>query len=160
MKVPNDRLRPLSILIVDDYPDSASSLAQVLSLEGFPTRVALSGRQALSAAASEPPDVLIFEPRTIGCDWQLARRMAPTSTDRHALLVVLTSDTTAAGRRAAQAAGAGMYLTKPGNPELLVSFLRNFGYVAGEDSSTRREIRPQRCLDGPTCGNNNELAAM
>ena len=160
MKVPNYRLRPLSILVVDDYPDSASSLAQVLSLEGFATRFALSGTQALSAAASEPPDVLIVEPRTIGCDWRLARRMAPTSTDRHTLLVVLTSDTTAAGRRAAQAAGAGMYLTKPGNPELLVSFLRNYDYVAGEGPPTRREIRPQRYLDGPICRNTNGLAAM
>lgn len=133
MKAPLPRTRPLSILIVDDYADAAISLGQLLSMGGFATRTAFSGPQALSAAAAEPPDVLIIEPRTIGCDWELPRRMAKTTADKRLLLVVVTSDATLAGRRAAQAAGVGIYMVKPGDPTLVLGVLREFEWRGRTD---------------------------
>ena len=66
MKRPRAFARPLSVLVVDGYPDAAASLALVLTSEGFAARFALSGEKALAAAAAEPPQVVVVEPRTPG----------------------------------------------------------------------------------------------
>jgi DNA-binding response OmpR family regulator len=125
MMVPKDFDCRLSVLVVDDYPDAAASLVLVLEMEGFAARTAMSGEEALAAAAAEPPDVLILEPRTVGCGWGLPRRMADSIAGRRPLLVVFTTDTTLAGRRAALAAGVGLYVVKPADPALLIGVLRH-----------------------------------
>jgi CheY-like chemotaxis protein len=129
MKRPSTSVRPLSVLVVDGYPDAAASLALVLNIEGFAARAALSGEEALAAVAAEAPEVVVFEPRTPGGGWDLARRLArPVAGDRP-LMVALTTDTTAAGRDAAGTAGVSLYLVKPEKPSVLVRALRRFGRV-------------------------------
>jgi two-component system, OmpR family, response regulator MprA len=149
MKVTDPGTRTLSILVVDDYPDAAANLALVLALEGFAARTALSGAAALSAAAAEPPDVLILEPRTVGCGWEITHRIADLVANRWPLLVVFTTDTTLAGRLATHAARIGIYLVKPGDPALLVGVLRDFERVMGPEMAPA--IRP-------ACGRTMETA--
>jgi CheY-like chemotaxis protein len=55
--------RRLSVLVVDDYPDAAGSLARLLGLLGYRVRVALGVEEALRAAAESPPDVVVMEVR-------------------------------------------------------------------------------------------------
>src|SRR4051812_25453512 len=103
-------LAALSVLVVDGYPDSAASLALLLSVEGITARATLTGGEALAVAADDPPDVVVFEPRTLGCGWGFVGRLAETVAGRRPLLVALTSDATPAARRAAGAAGIDQYL--------------------------------------------------
>jgi DNA-binding response OmpR family regulator len=124
MKRPRTSVRPLSVLVVDGYPDAAASLALVLNCEGFSARAALSGDEALAAVAAEPPEVVIVEPRTPGGGWDLARRLALPVVGERPLVVALTTDTTPAGRDAADTAGVGLYLVKPESPTVLVRALR------------------------------------
>lgn len=159
--VPDPKTRHLSVMVIDDYPDAASSLGDVLALEGFATRTALSGKQAMSAITVEPPDVLIIEPRTVGCGWEFARRVAEMGTATDPLLVVFTSDATPAGRRAAIGAGADLYLVKPGNPALLIDVLREFEQAGREVSLSARKVNgSQRVTEGTIPSSANGQAAM
>ncbi|WP_257458528.1 response regulator [Archangium lipolyticum] len=49
------------VLIVDDEPDIANVLAELLGEEGFDVRVVHDGRQALAAMAEKKPDLLITD---------------------------------------------------------------------------------------------------
>lgn len=121
--VPDPRHRPLSVLVIDDYPDAASSLAMVLAIEGFATRTACSCAEALASLTAERSDVVVLEPRTVGCGWAFAGQMTDPATDQRPLLVAYTTDTSTAGRCAAQAAGVGSYLVKPQDPAVLADLL-------------------------------------
>jgi two-component system OmpR family response regulator len=139
--------RPLSVLVVDDYPDSAASLALVLNFEGFAARAAMSREEAMAAAAAEPPEVVVIEPRTFGGGWDLVRQLTGPVAGSRTFLVVLTSDSTAAGRERADANGVGLYCLKPQDPAYLVRALRTVGAATGG--------RPGRAQDAmPTVGQN------
>jgi DNA-binding response OmpR family regulator len=118
--------RPLFVLVVDGYPDTAASLALILTLEGFAARAAQSVEEALEAAAAGPPDVVVLEPHTPGGGLELVRRLAENVAGERPLLIVLTTDATPAARRAANAAGIDLYLVKPADPAMLVGVLRRF----------------------------------
>jgi CheY-like chemotaxis protein len=130
-------VRPLSVLVVDGYPDAAATLALLLNCEGFSARAALSGEEALAAVAAEPPEVVIVEPRTPGGGWDLARRLALPVVGERPLVVALTTDTTAAGREAADTAGVGLYLVKPESPTVLVRALRGVRSTTAPDGRWR-----------------------
>ncbi len=51
----------LSILIVDDNPFMATSLADVLELKGFTVHTANSGKKALSILQDHPVDLLLTD---------------------------------------------------------------------------------------------------
>src|SRR5688572_22234759 len=106
--------RPLSVLVVDGYPDAAPTMALLLTLEGFAARSAQSGGEALAAAtAADPPDVVVLEPRTPGGGWELAHKLGAKVAGKRPLMVALTTETSPAARRAADAAGIDLYLVKP-----------------------------------------------
>jgi len=68
--------RDACILIVDDDRPQAETLARVLGLEGFPTRLAKSGRQALELMAGEPIDLVLSDLKMPGMDGlELFRRI-------------------------------------------------------------------------------------
>ena len=153
--------RLFSVLVVDDYPDAAASWALVLNFGGFAARAATSGEKALAAAAAEPPDVVVLEPRMPGGGWELARRLAAPIAGKQPVLVALTTDTTPAGRQAAEAAGVGLYRIKPENPADLIDALRQFEQLfrGREKVATRITRRPGRAKHD-SAASRRESAAM
>ena len=53
--------KPVNILIADDEPINLTILTQLLILEGYAVRPALSGELAIESAASKPPDLIILD---------------------------------------------------------------------------------------------------
>jgi len=51
----------LRILVVEDNRDSADSLKALLEALGYRTQVVYDGKEAVRAAASTPPDVIIMD---------------------------------------------------------------------------------------------------
>ena len=51
------------ILIVDDEPDLAAMIADLLADAGYATRTAGDGRAALSEVQADPPDLLLLDVR-------------------------------------------------------------------------------------------------
>jgi len=99
-----------------------------------------------------------------GGGWELARRLAAPIAGKQPVFVALTTDTTAGGRQAAEAAGVGLYLIKPENPVDLIDALRQVerqfrgrGKVATR--ITRLPRQPRRAKPD-SAANRRESAAM
>jgi len=81
---------PLSVLLVDDYPDGADALAMLVESFGHPTRVAYSAREARRAVADGfRPDALIVDVQ-LGkeCGYDLARDLCAALVARPLLVAV------------------------------------------------------------------------
>jgi PAS domain S-box-containing protein len=114
------------ILVADDNPDAADSLAMTLRLLGHEVEVAHDGRQALAIAAIVHPDVALLDigmPEFNGYD--LARQIRAEPWGRHMVLVAVTGWGQEEDRRRAVEAGFDEHLTKPVNPARLVSLIES-----------------------------------
>jgi CheY-like chemotaxis protein len=123
----HDTGRPLSVLVVDDDPDTAGSTAELLALYGHTVRVAAGGDEALRSAAASPPDVVLLDlwmPGMHGCE--LARRLAGRTGGQPPVVVALTGCSTDTDRKCAAAAGVHLYMLKPVDPAVLVGVLARF----------------------------------
>ena len=79
----------LSVLVVDDDPDTAESLTSILHFYGFRCRYALSGPDALNQVADDPPDAIVFDVRMPHMSgWMFARRIADSANPT--LLIAVT----------------------------------------------------------------------
>jgi two-component system, OmpR family, response regulator len=125
MRTQTPSRRPLRVLVVDDDADTAESLAELLTLRGFPARAVTDGESAIRAAASEPPDVIFTDLAMPGMDgFELAHRLRERSAPKRPLLVAVT------GCQPEVVTGAEIYfdlvLTKPVSTATLIGLLRRF----------------------------------
>jgi CheY-like chemotaxis protein len=120
-----------SVLVVDDDPDTADSLATLLYLTGHRARAAHSGIEARRMATAEWPDVVILDLMMPGVDgWELARWLHQPPAHRP-LLIALTGLEGNDARRRAWEAGIDLYLLKPVCLGLLVGVLKRYGQHIG-----------------------------
>jgi DNA-binding response OmpR family regulator len=73
-------MTPKTILIVEDTVDLAETLFDILTLHGHRARIALNGKDAIAAALSEPPDLILLDirlPDMTGYDVFQAIRNSP-----------------------------------------------------------------------------------
>jgi CheY-like chemotaxis protein len=120
---PMAQTRPLSILVVEDNADAASTLADLLALGGHQVRIAHTGQEGIEAAAASPPDVLICDiglPDTTGHEVIKVVRQGPAT---GAFAVALTGYAQPQDEEAALAAGFNAHLAKPPRIERLESLL-------------------------------------
>lgn len=119
--------RPLSVLVIDDSPDTVESLSELLAIAGCTVRGALGGEEGLRLAADEPPDVVLLDimmPGMDGCE--VARRLVSRAAGKPPLLVAVTGCATDRDRARTTAAGFDLHLVKPVDPALLLGLLRRF----------------------------------
>ncbi|MGH8490362.1 MAG: CheR family methyltransferase, partial [Gammaproteobacteria bacterium] len=79
------------ILVVDDNRDSAESLTMLLNLTGYETHTAYDGLDAVEAAATFRPDVILLDiglPKLNG--FEAARKIREQQSDKSLVLVALT----------------------------------------------------------------------
>jgi two-component system phosphate regulon response regulator PhoB len=103
------------ILIVDDEKDLVDTLDYNLTREGFETRVALSGHEALEAARTEPtPDLILLDimlPDIPGTD--VCRQLRQDDRLGRIPVVMLTAKGEEIDRVVGFEIGADDYVTKP-----------------------------------------------
>jgi two-component system CheB/CheR fusion protein len=115
---------PRRILLVEDNPDAARSLAILLRLDGHDVRVAADGPQALAAAAEHPPEVVLCDLGLPGMDgYAVATALRGNPATARVRLVALTGYGQEADRRRSAAAGFDLHLTKPVDPAALQQLL-------------------------------------
>lgn len=77
------------VLIVDDFPDVADSLAELLSFFGHEVRCAYDGGQALTVVTEFEPDVVILDINMPVADgYQVARALRLTYDGRQFLIAM------------------------------------------------------------------------
>lgn len=129
MTPPPEVGRPLSVLIVDDCPDTVSSTAALLLIAGYSVRVAAGGPGALRAVADDPPDAVLIDIRMPGMDgWELARRIRRLPGGERLFLVALTGLGRDEDRMRSDDAWIDLHLVKPVDPAALVGVLEQNGH--------------------------------
>jgi CheY-like chemotaxis protein len=112
-----------NVLVVDDDPDAAQTLAMLLKQWGHEVRVAHDGPAALAEAERNQPDTVLLDIRLPGMDgYQVARRLREQSGLENAQVVAITGydpDDSARTREV----GIDQLLVKPVTPETLQEVL-------------------------------------
>ena len=115
---------PLRLLIVDDNRDSADSLALLLESQGFAVCVAYDGLQAIDAALSFRPDVLIVDLVMPALDgFQVAKKLRAKPEFATAVFVALSGCADQPHFDEASKAEFDEYIVKPPNIKLLLAIL-------------------------------------
>ncbi|MDP2167420.1 MAG: sigma-54 dependent transcriptional regulator [Thermodesulfovibrionales bacterium] len=135
---------PAVVLIVDDEPLQREILKTILDAEGYETRTAGGGLEALRMAKEQHPDIILTDLKMDGMNGiELMEAMpgepfAPT-------VIIMTAHGTISSAVAAVKKGAFDYLTKPLEKDTLILTLRR----AEERVSLRKEnLHLQRELYG------------
>jgi CheY-like chemotaxis protein len=102
------------ILIADDNPDAAESLAQILRSQGHETTIAANGRQAIELAERFRPQIIFMDlgmPQLDGL--QATRQIRAQPWGKSLLVVALTGWGQPVDRKRSREAGMDMHLVKP-----------------------------------------------
>jgi len=114
---PKPRFR---ILVVDDNPDSAMSLAMMLSMMGHETRTAHDGEAAVSTAEEFRPRVVLLDiglPKLNG--YEVAQRIRQQTWGESMFLVAVTGWGQDEDRQRSVDVGMNLHMVKPVEPAAL-----------------------------------------
>jgi PAS domain S-box-containing protein len=114
------------ILVVDDNGDAARSLAKVLKILGHDVQTAHDGLEAVQAAATLRPDLVLLDlgmPRMNG--YEAARHIRQQPWGRGIFIVALTGWGQDDDRRRSHEAGFDRHLVKPIEPAALAALLES-----------------------------------
>jgi CheY-like chemotaxis protein len=103
-----------SILIVDDESQNRRLLEVLLGPEGYLTRTASGGQEALASIAQNPPDLILLDYLMPVVDGrQVASKVKANPATRNIPIIMLTALDHREARLAALDAGVEEFLTKP-----------------------------------------------
>jgi DNA-binding response OmpR family regulator len=123
MSPSDDTARPVKVLVIDDAPDTAETLAEfLLQGYGFDARVAHDGQAGLEAAKADPPVAVVCDlglPRLNGLD--VARRIRNTVSPCPLLIAVTGREDTFPEEAAVDA--FDHYAVKPANPFIIAALI-------------------------------------
>jgi len=106
--------RDLQVLVVDDQPDIANSVASLLQITGYSVRTCYDGPSALKASHAEHPDVMIVDVGMPGMTgYELAQLVRQDAQLNSIKLIALTGYGREQDRARAIDAGFDVHLTKP-----------------------------------------------
>ncbi len=120
--------RVLRILVVDDNRDAATSLTMLLEQGGNEMHTAYDGLEAVEAAATFRPDVVLLDlglPKMDG--YEAARRIREQPWGKTMVLVALTGWNQDEDRRKTTAAGFNGHMVKPVDQAALMKLLDQTG---------------------------------
>ena len=135
---------PATLLVVDDEPLNVDLLEQELGAAGYRVVSAVNGEEALSAASSARPDLILLDvmmpPGPDG--YETCRRLKAAEATRAIPVIFLTALSESFEKVRGFGAGAVDYVTKPFDLEELLARVRT--HIA-----LRREIREKAPVDTP-----------
>ncbi|MDQ3649287.1 MAG: response regulator [Acidobacteriota bacterium] len=105
---------PTSILIADDYDDNRELLRLMLEHDGYVIREARNGRECVTVARADPPDVALIDLSMPVLDgWDTLRELRADVRTRAVRCVAVTAFATDQDRQRVLDAGFDAYLAKP-----------------------------------------------
>lgn len=116
--------RSFRILVVDDNPDAALSLAMMLSIMGHETRTAYDGESAVATAESFLPDVVLLDiglPKLNG--YEVAQRIRENAWGASMFLIAVTGWGQEEDRQRSSEVGLNVHMVKPVEPAALERLL-------------------------------------
>ena len=116
--------KPL-VLVVDDFADNREMYSEYLSFSGYEVIEARNGKEAVDAATSRLPDIIIMDLSLPVMDgWEATRRLKADDRTRKIPVVALTGHALAGHSKGAKDAGCDSFLAKPCLPDQLVAEIK------------------------------------
>jgi len=114
------------VLVVDDNKDQVLTLVAILRDEGYETKGAYSGREALASLNEFDPDAVIADIAMPGMTgWELAKHVRKWGDETRPFMIAISGEyRQAADRTLAQMVGFNHYLTKPCAPDTVLALLQ------------------------------------
>ena len=114
------------ILIVDDEPNIAYMLADMLAEAGYDTHTADNGRDALDAVHRDPPDLMLLDVQMPVLDgFEVASRLKADPATAAIPIIMLSAMEGRGARVIGLESGAEEYLSKPFDQAELLARIRN-----------------------------------
>jgi twitching motility two-component system response regulator PilG len=116
-----------SILVVEDSPTSRKVINMVLSRNGYVVNEAATGREALRKVQEEVPQLILLDamlPDISGYD--ILAQLKQDQQLKGIPVVMLTAKNSPVDREKGMRAGSAAYLTKPFNPDKLLSVIGGY----------------------------------
>jgi CheY-like chemotaxis protein len=102
------------VLVVDDDPDNAEVVAELLDLEGYETKFAFDGESAIELAKNFVPGAILLDVGLPGMSgYDVARHLRQEPSLSGVLLIALTGFSGPEREQEARAAGFDHQLVKP-----------------------------------------------
>ena len=112
------------VLVVEDFEDNRFMMRRLLEMSGYRVVEAVNGNQAVEAAASEQPDIILMDLSLPQLDGLAAtRRIREQQGSRRVPIVAVSAHDSADFHAEALAAGCNEYVTKPIDFDQLVGLL-------------------------------------
>jgi CheY-like chemotaxis protein len=118
--------RTKRVLIADDNRDWADGLAVLLEEQGYAVRTTYDGREAIEAARTFHPDIVVLDirmPRLTG--YEAARVFHGHPQTTRPILIAITAWAGESGKLRAEMSGFDYYLAKPAEPAEILELLKN-----------------------------------
>lgn len=120
--MPQDDAKPLKVLVVEDDPRLAASIARLLERESFEVAVCANAESGLEKARADATDLVVLDVNLPGIDGIEACRRLRTFSD--AYVIMLTGLDSETDRVVGLSVGADDYIAKPYSPRELVARIR------------------------------------
>jgi CheY-like chemotaxis protein len=105
---------PLRVLVVDDHHDGAQALGQFLELLGCDVHLAYSGAEALDAAPTLQPELVILDIEMPGLSgFETARRLRLQPWAKHSVFATHSGSTEPAIADLSEQSGCQHHISKP-----------------------------------------------
>jgi CheY-like chemotaxis protein len=120
------------VLVVEDYEDTAQSMATLLKLYGFDVSIAGDGERAIVAACEYQPDAILLDlglPRVDG--FQVASTLRKDPSYKDTLIIAISGYGQAEDQQRSRAAGIDYQFLKPVDCGVLIELLSWPGLQSG-----------------------------
>lgn len=139
------------ILIVEDEPETASFVKELLESHGYDVAIAKDGGQAHSTFVMRKPDFVILDLILTGeSGFEICERMKQT--DENVPVMVLSAIDMDDARALATRVGADGYLAKPFDPNELIQNVRSISEKVWEKSHLDQPKEGKRIRFACRCG--------
>jgi two-component system alkaline phosphatase synthesis response regulator PhoP len=127
------------VLLVDDEPDILELLKYNLEREGYLVQTALNGKDAIKAAKSGHPDLIVLDIMMPGMDGvEVCMQLRQLPEFQNTLIIFLTARGEDYSQIAGFEAGADDYITKPVRPKVFVTKIKALLKRRGGEQATDR----------------------
>jgi two-component system, cell cycle response regulator DivK len=142
--MPDISRRPL-ILLVEDYDDAREMYRDYLEYTGFRVETARDGREALTKARAQNPDLVLMDLSLPGLDgWEATRILKTDPSTAHLIVIALSAHALPAEGDRARNAGCDGFIAKPCLPHELVEQIAGYLKVQTEPAQRTRRARGRR----------------
>ena len=120
----------LNVLVVEDNPDAAATMAMLLRGYGHRVNIAANGLEGLEKILSDSPDAVILDLGLPGLTgYEVAVAVIAHRDHETPLLIAVSGYDTDEDRRHSKEAGIHFHLAKPADPEEIQAILDRFAHV-------------------------------